>query len=61
MDVVMATGKNAEMVPLHVLVPREMREELDRLAREDRRTLAVTVRMAIERLLEERAGTKRAA
>ena len=54
--VVTATGKSSDMVPLHILVPREMKERLDSIARQDRRTLAITVRMMVEKGIAERAG-----
>ena len=50
----MATGKSSDMVPLHILVPREMKERLDSIARQDRRTLAITVRMMVEKGIAER-------
>jgi predicted DNA-binding protein len=49
--VVMATG-NDRMVAVNVLVPAEMRAALDQLAQQKKWTIAVTVREAIERLLE---------
>jgi predicted DNA-binding protein len=48
--VAMATG-NDRMVAVNVLVPREMRDALDRIAREKKWSIAVTVREAIERLI----------
>jgi phage-related protein len=54
--VAMATG-NDRMVAVNVMVPRHMKEALDAVARADRRTLAETVRMALEKLIAERKGT----
>jgi hypothetical protein len=48
----MTTGKSDTMVPVNVLVPREMKQELDALAKARRWSLAVTVRYAIETMLE---------
>lgn len=47
----MATG-NDKMVAVNVLVPREMRDALNEVAQAKKWTLAVTVREAIERLIE---------
>lgn len=41
------------MVAVHVRVPKEMKERLDELARQRRWTLAVTVKYAFERLIEQ--------
>ena len=46
----MATG-NDKMVAVNVLVPRELRDALNRVAEERQWTLAVTVREAIKRLI----------
>lgn len=42
------------MVPLHVLVPREMKTALEERARRDRRTLAETIRIWLEQMLAEK-------
>jgi predicted DNA-binding protein len=47
----MATGKSNEMVAVNVMVPRDMRDGLDRVMQRRKWTLAVTVREAIERML----------
>lgn len=41
------------MVPLHVLIPPEMKAALEERARADRRSLAETVRIWLEKMLEE--------
>ena len=46
----MATG-NDKMVAVNVLVPREMRDALNEVAKARKWSLAVTVREAIERLI----------
>jgi predicted DNA-binding protein len=57
----MATGKRDEMVPVNVLVPKDMRDGLDRVMKRRKWTLAVTVREAVERFIateEAHAGGK---
>jgi hypothetical protein len=49
----MTTGKDKGMVPLHVLVPREMKDALEERARADRRSLAETIRIWLEKMLED--------
>lgn len=49
----MATAKRSDMVPLHFLVPKDLKAALEKLAKDDRRSLAETVRMALERLVAE--------
>jgi predicted transcriptional regulator len=49
--VVMTTG-NDKMVAVNVLVPREMRDALDEVAKARKWSLAVTVREALERLID---------
>ena len=46
------------MVAVNVLVTRELKEALDAVARADRRTLAETVRIALERLIAEHEPKK---
>lgn len=41
------------MVPLHVLVPPEMKAALEERARIDRRSLAETIRIWLEKMLAE--------
>jgi hypothetical protein len=49
--VAMTTG-NDKMVAINVLVPREMREALDEVAKARKWSLAVTVREAIEQFVD---------
>jgi hypothetical protein len=55
----MATGKSDEMVAVNVLVPKDMRDGIDRVMKRRKWTLAVTAREAFERLIaDEDADTK---
>lgn len=47
------------MVPLHILVPREMKETLDGMAESDQRTLAITVRNMLKEKIAERLAAEK--
>jgi hypothetical protein len=55
MPVMVTTEKGTVMVPLHVLVPPDLKEGLHRIAAAQRRPFSVQVRMALERMVEEEA------
>ena len=42
------------MIPMNVRIPRKLKDRIDAVAREDRRTLGVVVQMALEHMLAER-------
>lgn len=54
----MATEKVQEMVPVHARYPRELKERLEQVASEDRRTLTTTLHMAAELFLAQREAEK---
>jgi hypothetical protein len=53
MPVVDAMGKKADMVPMHVLIPPGLKEEIRQIAERNRRPFSIQVRMALEKMLEE--------
>lgn len=58
----MTTEKEQALSVIHVRVPKELKDRLDEIAKTDRRTLAVTVQIALEQLVQQRereTGKKR--
>jgi hypothetical protein len=55
----MATGKLDEMTNLHVKIRLAVKQALDEKARQDRRTLAATVDIALEEWLASREAAEK--
>jgi predicted transcriptional regulator len=55
----MTTGKSNEMVPVNVLVPRDMKAAIDGIAAENDWTLATVVRRALKEYAERMQKAKK--
>jgi len=54
----MATVLEQEVSAIHIRVPTPLKEQVDRQAKADKRTLAATVELALEEFLERRRAEK---
>lgn len=45
----MSTGKEPDVVQLHIRLPKDLKEEVERLAKRDRRSVAAQIQVLVEK------------